>query len=70
MILKIPDHVWAEMRATAQKTADDVMRSMLQEYVSNFVDVTTLDDAPGTTTMQHVATGRLLTIKATWDDSA
>jgi hypothetical protein len=67
MILKIPDHVWAEMKATAQKAADDVMRSMLQEYVSNFVDVTTLDDDGQK--LQHVATGRVLTVKASWDDA-
>ena len=40
---------------------------MIAEYVQNFVDVTTLDDDGQK--LQHVATGRILTIKASWDDA-
>ena len=68
MILEIPDHVWTEMRAKAQEAADDVMREMMQHHLSNFVEVTTLDDEPGTTKLLHAATGRVLIVKAAWQD--
>jgi hypothetical protein len=65
MIVEIPDEMWAEIKLAAHKQADAVAAQMIADYVQNFVDVTTLDDEGQK--LQHVATGKILTVKASWD---
>jgi hypothetical protein len=66
----IPDAVFAEIRERAEEAAqeaiENVVQSEMDRLLTEFVDVTTMDDDGRM--LMHKLTGRILSIKVEWID--